>query len=255
MRRRYSYLLVACLLLGAALLGVSVSLANSVTVRVGSAESAPGSEAAIPITVEGASGIGALHLELIYDAGVLEATTVEKGSLLGDNTLLDFNASEPGRLIVGLVSLDAIEGNGTVLTTHFTVKGKEGQRTLLELENAKAWDGTTHLDILVANTGGEFTVGPPALPVSLPLILAILAIVLLFILLILLLRRRRKPQPAAPAQYAPPPEEVSSVPPSAPPASPPTQRSTGGRNFCPNCAAPREAGSRFCVNCGQRLED
>ncbi|MEA3337945.1 MAG: cohesin domain-containing protein [Chloroflexota bacterium] len=247
MRRRYSYLLIACLVLGAALLSASISLANSVTVRVGSAESAPGSEVAIPITVEGASGIGALHLELIYDAAVLEATTVERGPLLGDNVLLDFNASEPGRLVVGLVSLDTIEGDGTVLMTHFTVKGKKGQSTPLRLENTKAWVGKTHLDILVTSEGGEFTVSPPALPVSLPLILALLAIALLFVLLIFLLRRRRKPQPVVPAQYAPPPEGVSSVPPAQP--------SAGIRSFCPNCGTPREAGSQFCINCGQRLED
>jgi len=250
MRRSHVYVLTAFLLLGAILGGASISQAAAVTVRAGSVEAASGKEAIIPITVEGASGIGALHLELTYDATILEAKTVDKGPLLGDNALLDFNASEPGRLVAGLVTLDTVKGDGTVLTMRFTVRGKEGQSSPLQLENTKAWDGETHLDILVTTEDGEFTVGPAGLSLSSPLVLIALLGLLLFLLLLLLIllivsrRRRRKPQPAAAVQYTPPP-----------PAPPPAQRPAGGPNFCPHCGTPQEAGNRFCTNCGQRVAD
>jgi len=253
MRRPYNHLFVAFLLLGAVLLGTTAGQAASVTVRVGSAQAASGDEVAIPVTVQGAPGIGAMHVEFVYDAAILEAKAVDKGSLLGDNALLDFNASEPGRLVAGFVTLDAVEGDGTVVTMRFTVKGKEGQSSPLRLENTKAWDGETHLDILVTTEGGEFTVSPAGLSLMSPLVLAILGfalflLLLLFILLFLLRRRRRKPQPAAAVHYAPPP--------ATPPSPQPTQQpAAGGPNFCPHCGTPRTPGSRFCTNCGQRVVD
>lgn len=256
MRRSFISLSVVFLLVGAVLLGTSASQAASVTVRVGSAQAAPGDEVAIPVTVQGAPGIGAMHVEFVYDAAILEAKAVDKGSLLGDNALLDFNASEPGRLVAGFVTLDAVEGDGTVVTMRFTVKGKEGQSSPLRLENTKAWDGETHLDILVTTETGKFTVSPAGLSLTSPLLLiallaAFLLLLLFLLILLILLRRRRKPQPAAAVHYAPPP----ATPATPPPPQPTQQPAAGGPNFCPHCGTPRTPGSRFCTNCGQRVSD
>ncbi len=191
MRGQNFRLLFVCLLLGMIVLSAPVGRAASVTVRVESVEGASGGEVVIPVTVQGASGIGALHLELIYDAAVLEALAVEKGTLLGDDVLLDFNTSEPGKLVIGLVSLEAIEGDGAVVMTRFTVRGTEGQSSPLRLENAKAWDSVTRLDLFVTSEDGEFTVSPAAISSSSLVVLAVLPIVILLALLFILRRRRR----------------------------------------------------------------
>jgi hypothetical protein len=257
MRRQYSYLLVAFLLFGAILLSATAGRAASVSVRVDSVEAASGRPVQIPVTVQGAPGIGAMHLEIRYDAAILEAQAADKGVLLGDNALLDFNVAEPGKLVIGLVTLDAIEGDGTLLTTRFMVKGKEGQSSPLRLENAKAWGGKTRLDILVNTEDGKFTVGPAELSLASPLmvvaLLCALLLLFLFLVLLLLLRRRRRRPPPAAVHHAPPSQPTA--PPPSQTAPPPPQHPSGGPNFCPHCGTPREAGNRFCTNCGQRVAD
>ena len=54
-------LLVLVLLLVAALTGAASVYAASVIVRVGSVEAASGEVAEVPVTLEGSSGIGAMH--------------------------------------------------------------------------------------------------------------------------------------------------------------------------------------------------
>lgn len=213
------------------------SRAATVAVRAPTSSGASGEEADIPISVAGASGIGALHVELIYDPAVLEVKTVDKGQLLSENALLDFNGAAPGRLIIGVVSLDAIQGDGAVLLPRFTVKGKKDQTSPLELENVKAWEGSTRLDVLVTTEPGQFTVtgaGFPWLYLLLALLVALLALILLFAL------RRRRPQavprtvPAAPA-----PARVT--------------QATAGERFCTQCGTPAQPGQQFCSNCGAQL--
>lgn len=230
MRRSLISLSVVFLLLAAVLLSTTAGHAASVTVRVESAQAASGKEAEIPITVQGAPGIGAMHLELTYDPAVLEAKSVDKGPLLGDNALLDFNASEPGRLVIGLVTLDGVDGDGTVLVTRFAVTGEAEQKSPLNLENVRAWEGETRLDILVTTEGGEFAVSGGGSSVL--LLLAALAAVLVLLLLLVVMRRRRRQQPA-PARPSPP--------------------AGVGANFCSQCGAQLEAGQPFCTNCGHRV--
>lgn len=234
MRKRYAYLGAVFLLLTATLLGTLSGQAASVTLSVGSVEAAPGAEAEVPIALKGASGIGAMHLELTYDAAVLEAQSVDKGPLLGEDALLDFNASEPGVLVVGLITLDALEGDGTALTARFAVKDDEGQSSPLRLENARAWDGKTRLDIPVTVEEGEFTVSPAASSLLSPLMFVVLVASLLLLLALFVLLRRRRPQPA-PAQGRP------------------TELPSSPSAFCPYCGAPREPGGQFCVSCGRRM--
>ena len=99
-----------------------------------------------------------MHLELVYDAAILEAKNVEKAPLLTGNVLLASNLDEPGRLVVGLVTLDGVNGDGAALTVHFVVKGQEGQKSPLSLENLQAWEAERRLDVLVKAESGEFTV-------------------------------------------------------------------------------------------------
>ncbi len=139
-------------------------MAQSVTVRVNDLQGATGKEVSILIERRGASNIGAMHLELVYDAAILEAKKVEKAHLLMGNVLLASNLDEPGRLVVGLVTLDGVNGDGAALNVHFVVKGQEGQKSPLSLENLRAWEGEQRLDVLVKAESGEFTVSAPGIP-------------------------------------------------------------------------------------------
>ena len=69
---------------------------ESFTLRVESIEVSSGGDAEVPISVEGASGIGAMQFVLSYDSSLLTVTEVARGSLLGGDALLEFNADQPG---------------------------------------------------------------------------------------------------------------------------------------------------------------
>jgi len=132
--------------------------AASIDMDAGSGEASSGDAVTIPITVTGASGIGAMHVELTFDNSVLQVSSVEKGSLIPDNSLMEVNTDETGRIVVGIVTLDGIDGDGTLLTARFTSKGQAGQSSSLNLENVKAWEGDTDLAVLVNTENGKFTV-------------------------------------------------------------------------------------------------
>src|SRR5688500_17029917 len=111
---------------------VSVSAA-SVTVRAPTLEGTSGKEIEIPIDVAGAAGVGALRVELTYDPAILEPVAVEQGDL-AKNARVDFNQLEPGRIIMGFVTLENVEGDGTVMVARFRVSGQQDQSTALGLE-------------------------------------------------------------------------------------------------------------------------
>jgi hypothetical protein len=159
MKKQHLLALWSCVLLGMALLCVEGARAASVTVRVGSVQAAPGSTAEVPIEAEGASNIGAMHLDVVYDSSVLTPETVTPDALLGSNALLEFNANTPGRLVIGLITLDGIKGEGTIAKVRFKVIGNAGQTSALQLENCSAWEANTHLDVLVNTEPGQVTVG------------------------------------------------------------------------------------------------
>ena len=131
--------------------------AQALGVTVATVQAPSNQDVEIPINVKGAAGVGAMHLELTYDPAILEAKSAEKGSLASGNALLDFNIPRPGKIIIGIVSLDGIQGDGPVATIRFAVRGQAGHKCSLPLESVRAWDGKTHLEHLVRTDAGEFT--------------------------------------------------------------------------------------------------
>src|SRR5437016_310137 len=85
------------------LLVASAGRTQPVTLSAPTIQAMAGQEVEIPISFKGTPGIGALHLELTYDPGILECKAVEKGTVLNGNSLVEVNSSQPGRLIVGAV--------------------------------------------------------------------------------------------------------------------------------------------------------
>ncbi len=201
---------------------------GKLTVGVGSATGAPGQEVDIPVTLTEANNLGALELVLTYDPAVLEAKSAERGSLLGGNALVEYYANPSGRLAVTLVCQDAVTGDGAVVRAHFLVKGGQGQKSALQLESVRAWDGKTHLDFLVTTAAGEFTVAG-----SWPWwwIAGGVGTVVLMLLLVLAAARRTRPAAAAASQREP----------------------EAGRSPCPRCRKLVEHGVAFCPHCGHKM--
>ena len=193
------------LLIGLALAWTFPALAASVTFRVATVQANADSTVEVPIQVVGASSLGAIHLELDYDPQVVTPENVTRGALAGSNAIVDFNPDKPGRLVVGLVTLDAIHGDGDLAIVRFKVIGKSGTSSALTLENGKAWESGSLAEVLVKTEAGKISVGGFPLMYLAILIacLALLFLAFIFILFIFFMRRRRVAQPAAFARPAP----------------------------------------------------
>ncbi len=222
--------LTVFLSIGVLLATVLPVFAASVTFRVPTVQADAGGTVEVPIQAVGAPGLGAIHLELVYDPLILTADTVTRGSLAGNNALTDFNVGKPGRVVIGIVSLDAIKGDGPIATVRFKAIGAAGSTSSLTLENSKAWESSSHAEVLVTAEAGKVTVGG-GFPIWL-IAIALFVFILLLLLIFFLIMRRRRPAPQTasvqPAYYAPPPPiEMPRARASAPPMDLPRAR-TGG---------------------------
>jgi hypothetical protein len=145
---------VACCLV---IIGVAHAQA-SVTVQVGEISGAPGSEVRVPVELKGASNVGALHVEIVYDPTIITAKKVENAT----GGLLEANVSQPGRVVVGLVTTEGLNGDVTVADVVFEVKGKEGDRSDLRLEKVEANDATSLAALTVNMNNGRLQVAAGA---------------------------------------------------------------------------------------------
>ncbi len=211
-------------------LGVSlVAWASSVTLVVGSVKGASGAKVEVPISVRAAQQLGALQFELVYDPAVLEAHTVEKGSMPQEITV-GSNVVSPGRLrvVMNAPARESISGDGTLLKALFTVKGQDGKGCELRLEQVQAWDNTKPdappYEMLVAVEHGKFTVTSGGAPVG--LILGICGgVVLLVVVIVAVARRKPRAAVGGPAV-----------------------------GYCAHCGAPLAPGARFCPKCGAPIQ-
>ena len=92
-------------------------------------------EVEVPIGVTGARNLGTLHVELVYDASLLEVVGFAPGDLTR-NALSESNFDNPGRIIIGIVDTDGIDGDGSVGLITFKVLVSQGQ-SALTLENGQ----------------------------------------------------------------------------------------------------------------------
>lgn len=161
--------------------------AASVTIAVPhDATGVPGRDAEIPIAIRGAQGLGALQFELTYDPAVLEAGEVVAGPGI-PGVLLESNVVSPGRLRVALAGNEPMAGDGE-LTATFAVKAPG--TSVLGIENARAWEQTNSLDMLIDVESGQFhAAASPAAGIPVALLAVMGGLVLLVILAVLLTRR------------------------------------------------------------------
>jgi hypothetical protein len=164
----------------------------SVTARPASLEATAGSTVDLPIQVQGAAGICAMQMDVVYDATFLAPQTVKRGALLG-NGLLESNTDKPGRVKIALVTLDGIKGDGTVAIVGFKVLGQKGKSSALNLENSLAWEGSTHLNVVVNVEAGRITIVDKG---GLPWWIWLVAVLILLLVVLIIWRsqanKRRK---------------------------------------------------------------
>jgi|GEM_PF-2001550 hypothetical protein len=111
-----------------------------------------GGENIIPVRVNNADGVGALHIELVYDSSIIEVADVTLGSL-GENGQVDYEVESPGRVIIGFIDAMGMSGSGDVVEISFT-DNSDGKSSL-SLENVVATDAETLYDLVVKTLPGS----------------------------------------------------------------------------------------------------
>ena len=112
-------------------------------------------EVKIPVNISGATNIGSLHFELVFDATKLKITAVESSSLIG-NSLIKYNTDAPERIVVGLVNSNGIRGDGPLIEVIFTIREKGSETIPLTFENVAAYDASTLNRLSLSTTNGSF---------------------------------------------------------------------------------------------------
>ncbi len=126
----------------------------------------------IPIEVEKATSIGSIYVELVYDHTALTPMSVD-GVVSEENTLIDYNTDNPGRVIVAMISSSGITGDIPIATVRFQLKGGEKPMYTFNLENVALYDAKSLKKLSVRTTAGDFTTKdkvfmPPKLVVGTP---------------------------------------------------------------------------------------
>ena len=114
-----------------------------------------------PVNANNASNLGSLEFELVYDPGILQPDSVTKGEL-ADNAMIDFSFTRSGRVWVAMVDSNGISGNGSLAVITFRRVGTSQTAAILTLENVRAHNATTLVDIITSTTAGSLTT-PPAI--------------------------------------------------------------------------------------------
>ena len=129
---------------------VAIAEAQSVlTVRVSDVTARPGATVQVSIKVAGAANVGGLHVELSYDASILQAVEVKPGAL-AEGAMLESNLSSPGQVVIGLIDSGGMSGDGVLAEVVFQVTGQEGDSSPLDLGNLTGYDATS-LDALAVD--------------------------------------------------------------------------------------------------------
>lgn len=134
---------------------ISTATAAGVIVTVNAGTAGEGKTATIPVTVSGASNLGAMDLVLTYDPTVLKFTSVELGDL-STNGIVEGKEVQSGMAKISFADSKGISGDGNILKVTFDVTGKKGSTTNLGV-SAQAY-GLDLKDIPTTAQGGAIAV-------------------------------------------------------------------------------------------------
>jgi len=139
-----------------AIIGVAVAAVVCVLLVVFLLKPWEPKEVVIPVDVEGATNVGSLYFELVYDESKLTALDVAEVASEGD-TLIEYNIDTPGRILVAMASSSGITGDMPIVLARFQVKGWEQKQYDFSLENAVAHDSTSLSKLSVSTAAGDYT--------------------------------------------------------------------------------------------------
>jgi hypothetical protein len=111
-------------------------------------------EVKIPVNLQNAANIASLHLELTYDSRSLSAVSITGGSSIG-NAIYEYDLSNPGEVLLGLVSSQGIKTDGSLAVITFKVSTKENTVITLNLRNIVAYDATTLAEVPTFTSSGS----------------------------------------------------------------------------------------------------
>ena len=146
---------IVVILLALALLAGTASAAAT-QVAIGTPQSGAGTTVIVPVTVSGASNLGAMDIEVTYDPAVLKMTSAQMGSL-STNGFVEANEPQPGSALISFIDTQGISGSGEIVKITFEVSGSSGTSTPLTLQ-ARAYDLDLK-DVPVTIQSGSVTVG------------------------------------------------------------------------------------------------
>lgn len=115
----------------------------------------------VPVRVEQADGVGALKVELTYDAGGARATKVEAGEFA---PMLESNLDTPGRIVIGILNIEGIQGDGPVALIHFDPGSTRGE-TALKVKSVQAYHAETRFELAPKMTDGKLAASGDPQPV------------------------------------------------------------------------------------------
>ena len=124
------------------LLACTVYTAGAMTISVSDTGGAHDTTIDVPISVSTTEGenIGAMDISLTYDPAVITATGVADGTLISDTDLIANYTGTSGIVNVSVVSLNGINGTGSIAIIQFYVEGSDNDTSPLTFSRAEAYD-------------------------------------------------------------------------------------------------------------------
>jgi len=143
------------------LLAATAVAQGAMTVLVGDVKGPHAQDVEIPIEVKGASGVGAMHIEMAYDPAVLSVKEVQAGDLASGGMVVG-NTTASGLVTISVAHASGFSGDGVVAKVVARVSGKGGATSPLNLQNVTANHFQTKAVIPTIVTNGTFTEGGSA---------------------------------------------------------------------------------------------
>ena len=118
---------------------------------------APGGAVQVPIMLDNAQNVGSLGFQLSYDPAVVQVVNVPKGALLAPASFTS-NTQQPGLIIFGFATTQAVSGDGSAAIVEFKAVGAQGSSSALTLSQVEATDASG-ASVSVEMFGGQVTIG------------------------------------------------------------------------------------------------
>jgi hypothetical protein len=120
----------------------------------------------VPVNIENANHVGVVVFELTYDSRVLEAGSVDKGTL-ARGADARYVTTKPGTLLVVVEKAPNIDGDGTLVVAYFKVLDEAGSSTFT-IDILEARDSNTGEVLVPQVSDGSFvasdmSVEPPVI--------------------------------------------------------------------------------------------